>query len=346
MSILETLIARGETRVAGFDLVPPKRLPKGVNIIKGSVCDFEAVKAACTGIDVVFTTAAAIRYYERLPWQYAASHAVNVTGTENVVRACIEAGVQVLIQTSTSNVCASIHVNLSQKLDENTPYVDPTNTPSHYGWTKVQAERTILTANASDLPNSRGKLLTGAIRPCSAIFGTDDVFLTEKWVNEQRVQLILPNPVCDFIYVENVVYGHFLLEKALLSNPTEAAGKPFCVSNMEPMSMDDFYSALAYFYEEHTGVKMTLYYMPVRLMWTIAYGVELFQRLIHYRPAPPLCNLTPAMLDTAGLNYAFSIDKARRVLGYEPLYTVDEALQRSVALRTDLPVKNGNSKNK
>ena len=34
-----------------------------------------------------------IKFQERLPFQYALSHSVNVEGTENLVRACAAAGV-------------------------------------------------------------------------------------------------------------------------------------------------------------------------------------------------------------------------------------------------------------
>ena len=41
-------------------------------------------------------------------------------------------------------------------------------------------------------------------------------------------------------------------------------------------------------------------------------------------------NLTPAMLATATVSYTFSHAKAARELGYKPLYTLDEALHRTV----------------
>ena len=40
--------------------------------------------------------------------------------------------------------------------------------------------------------------------------------------------------------------------------------------------------------------------------------------------------LTPAMLRTAGMEYAFKSDKARRVLGYKPAYSVDQGIQHIV----------------
>jgi len=38
------------------------------------------------------------------------------------------------------------------------------------------------------------------------------------------------------------------------------------------------------------------------------------------------------MGNIAGLSYGFSSAKAKAVLGYDPLYSVDEGLQKTVAL--------------
>jgi hypothetical protein len=37
--------------------------------------------------------------------------------------------------------------------------------------------------------------------------------------------------------------------------------------------------------------------------------------------------MTPAMLHTAGMEYVFKTDKASRLLGYQPVYSVDQAIQ-------------------
>jgi len=140
--IVEALLARGEEHVRGFDIVPNTVLVElKVETVQGSVTQLADLTAACQGIDVVYATFALIRFYERLRFQYAASHAVNVVGTANLVAACKAAGVRVLVVTSTSNVCVSPSWCPTwpvKALTEDTPLVDPTTSPSHYGWTKVQ----------------------------------------------------------------------------------------------------------------------------------------------------------------------------------------------------------------
>ena len=109
-------------------------------------------------------------------------------------------------------------------------------------------------------------------------------------------------------------------------------GHAFCVNGGEPSrSADDFYAAVAHFYEQATGEAMAVTRLPTRLLRVIAFAVECYQRLTQTRLVGELGNLTPAMFATAELSYGFSSAKAKRLLGYEPLYTVDEGLQKTTA---------------
>mmetsp|Transcript_63656 Transcript_63656/g.207731 ORF Transcript_63656/g.207731 Transcript_63656/m.207731 type:complete len:215 (+) Transcript_63656:498-1142(+) len=191
----------------GFDVVAPKRardLPDAV-FLKGSITDYSAVRSACEGVDVVFVTAAIIRYMERLDWQYADNHAVNVVGTANVIQACVECGVQTLIQTSSSNVCIAPGL-ARQGMDESSPLVDERNSPNHYGWTKVQAEVAILKAHGTPLSSGRGKLAAAAARPCSGIFGPGDNFITERFLRDENLQIMVPCSKVDVGMNEGSMY--------------------------------------------------------------------------------------------------------------------------------------------
>jgi len=330
LNIIDALMARGETHVSGFDIVAPKRRADGVKFIQGSVNDLPVLLEACKDVDVVYGTFALIRYYERLQWQYAASHAVNVEGTENMIRACRRAGVKKLIQTSTSNVCIDPDKLTNDLMDEKSALVTESSSPNHYGWTKVQAETAVL---AADSPTLR----TVSVRPCSGIFGPEDMFITEKHIKEGHAQIFIPEPTIDYVYVENVVLGHLLAEVALESNPSQVGGQAFCISNNEPFQADNLFRSLKFFYDQKLFIdesprqSMKISYLPRRLLVGIAYANEAFQALTHRRVTGELAPLTPAMVILAKCSYSFSSAKAKRLLGYEPLYTVDEALQRTVS---------------
>lgn len=330
---MEVLLQRGETRVKGFDLAEPKRsLQSSVSatFVQGSVTDYAAVKAACADVDVVFTTVAMISFYERLPWQYASSHAVNVAGTANIIQACIECGVQVLVQTSSSNVCVAAEL-VSLHMNEDSPYVDAKISPNHYGWTKVQAEKAVLAANGTQLANGHGCLATGVCRPCSAIFGPLDNLITEKFIREGHMRMMVPEPTIDYVFVDNVVWGHLLLEKQLHENPRTTSGQAFCISNEDPIVADDFMAGLAFFYEQALKQPMKVTYLPRRLLEVLGWCAETYQRISGRRIQNELKQLTPAMFAIASLSYAFSSAKAKAMLGYKPLYTVEEGLQKTMA---------------
>ena len=212
---MECLVARGENHVSAFDIVRPKRdLGKHVNFILGNVCDPDAVKAACRNIDVVYLTAALIRYYERLEFQARPSHEVNVRGTQNVVDACIHCGVKVLIQTSSSNVVVPKGTT-SITVSEESPYVTRTTSPNHYGWTKAAAEKIVLESSGKRVANGSHNLRSASCRPCSGIFGPRDGFILQKFLDDGKIDFIFPDPVIDWVFVDNVVWCHFLIEHEL-----------------------------------------------------------------------------------------------------------------------------------
>jgi len=333
MALIEALVARGEKNVRGFDVVPPRRTLEGAAFVQGSVLDYKALMQACKGVDVVYATFALIKYMERLDWQYSASHEVNVVGTKNVVQACVETEVSQLIQTSTSNVCIAKEL-VNMEMNEQSAMVDRESSPNHYGWTKAQAELCVLAADGSK--HGKGALRSCAVRPCSGIFGPDDNFISEKFLREGDLKIFIPESCIDYVYVENVVLGHLLAEAALQREPQRIGGQAFCISNNEPVVADDLYRSLRFFYEQHTGLKMSVTYLPRRLMTGLAYLIEGYQYVSRQRVSGDLAALSPAMLNLAKLSYAFSSKKAERMLGYEPLYTVDEALQRTVACSAHL----------
>jgi len=70
-----------------------------IEVFEGDIRDFEAVKKAVKGCEVVFHLAGLISYWSK---QNSLQFEINVTGTENVVKACIEEKVKRLIHTSST----------------------------------------------------------------------------------------------------------------------------------------------------------------------------------------------------------------------------------------------------
>lgn len=247
------------------------------------------------------------------------SDRVNVVGTKNIIAACKACGVKALIYTSTSNVVISreFRGNGVYNGDETMPYAkEPMNI---YVRTKIQGEKAVLAAN--DVNGLR----TVAIRPASGIFGPHDGMFVENVLKVRDVPMIAPY-TSDFVFVENVAWGHLLAEKGLFENPARVSGQAFFVSNNEPMSAHDF-SALIKFYEPRVVISSypyPLYYLLALISSSIQ---TMFGRV---KWLGPLAMLDLSLLELMSINYTFSSGKASNLLGYSPLYTVSEAVQKTV----------------
>ena len=323
--LIHSLLLRGETQIVAFDMDPKAcDVFKGdsrVTFVRGDVTKYEQVLQVVHGADVVYATFAIIRYMDRLENQASLSYNINVVGTENVVRACQACNVKILVQTSTSNVSINAQ-QATLNMDEKTEYVTRENSPNHYGWTKAIAEQIVLKADGI------AGVRTGAIRPCSGVFGADDRHMLDNMLKLGRSPLP-PNggaTVIDFISVMNVVYGHLLLEQALWARPDDGvAGEAFCVSNNAPMRMLDFCAIVNHF---RPG-GLVLFPTPHRLLHGLSYVVEALIGMGVKVPGQ-LGLLTAATVEYLELSYAFSSRKAHQRIGYEPAFTVEEAVQMAV----------------
>ena len=330
--LIHALLLRGERRIRAFDIDPTALAPElrdhpHVEVIKGDVTRLEDIQAACESVDTVFCTFAIIRYFERLPAYASLSEHINVRGTENVVRACLDEDVKRLIQTSTSNVCLArdlVHL----KMSEESPYVTTNNSPNHYGWTKALAEQHVLAANGQAWTSGNGHFATASIRPCSGIFGRRDKLNLERIFKIRRAFMLVPRTFLDWVFVDNVAWGHLLLEKAMQAGQSNIDGEVFCVSNNEPMTSESFYNSVKTFFPA-----LQIRYMPYVFSRVIAHGVETLQRFVPAKLTPQtigeLAMLTPALFDTC-VDYVFTSTKAKDILGYKPIYTVDQGIQKAI----------------
>lgn len=77
---------------------------------------------------------------------------------------------------------------------------------------------------------------------------------------------------------------------------------------------------------------MTVGALPPHAMDVLSFFVELVTWLRGRTIHADVGKLTAPMLAITRLSYSFSTEKARKLLGFRPLYSVDEAVQRTVAM--------------
>ena len=125
--------------------------------------------------------------------------------------------------------------------------------------------------------------------------------------------------VLNCIYVKNLVQAIFLAAEV-----PGAVGEVFNVTDDGKVTKTQFVGRVATL----AGLKPPTRKIPLWLAWTLAVLMERRARRKN-SPVPPLVN--KARYKFLGLNLDYSIDKARRVLGYAPRYTTDQGLDAAMA---------------
>jgi 3beta-hydroxy-delta5-steroid dehydrogenase/steroid delta-isomerase len=313
-NLVTELLDRGYT-VRSFDRVPsPLPDHAGLEVVTGDICDLDSVAGAVAGVDTVFHTAAIIdlmggasvteEYRQR-------SFAVNVGGTENLVRAAQSAGVQRFVYTaSNSVVMGGQHINGG---DETLPYTERFN--DLYTETKVIAEKFVLGENGVS------GMLTCSIRP-SGIWGRGDQTMFRKvfesvLAGHVKVLVGRKSTLLDNSYVHNLVHGFILAAQHLVPGGT-APGQAYFINDGEPINMFEFARPVI----EACGRTLPRVRVPGRLVHA---AMTAWQRL-HFRFGIPEPLLEPLAVERLYLNNYFSIAKASRDLGYRPLYTTEQAI--------------------
>ena len=333
--IVQQLVDSGKYDVRVFDIrspAPDVAHPK-VTYITGDLRNATDIINACSGCDIVFHVATAsptgANAYNRDLMQ-----GVNVDGTRNVVEACIQSGsVSSLIYTSSASVVFD-GKNLFL-VDEDTPYAA---TPlDFYTSTKIEGEKVVLEAHG------RGVLATCALRP-SGIFGEYDLLLVPTLVDKAKqgkMKYILGDGknMMDWTYVGNVASAHLCAADTLSNgngNGTDGGGKAYFITNNEPRPFWGFMGDLC----EGLGYGRPHIHLPLFLVMMIAYLVQ-YVIIPLLKPFKQLeTDFTPFRITVASSNRTFSCARAMKELGYRPLVSMDEALQRTLAYFKHLKKKN------
>ncbi len=286
-----------------LDVVPLAR--DGVDERAGDIRDRSVVRAACEGVDTVFHTAAVLtllgvareRVRERV-------FSINVGGTDAVIDACRAAGVKRLVYTSSANVA----IDREQiEADESVGYAQ--SFVDLYGESKVLAERAVLAAHEGD------ELRTAAVRP-GGIWGPGaggymiDTFLDQLAAGRFVATIGDGRAVVDNTHVFNVVRGLLLAAARLDGDPETVGGQAYFVTDDERINGVEWFRPIV----EGLGYTYPKQQLPGRAMYAVGWLSE----LAHFlgAPEPALTRIGVLKLIRAS---SFSIDKARRELGYAPL---------------------------
>jgi sterol-4alpha-carboxylate 3-dehydrogenase (decarboxylating) len=314
--LVRALSERGDSVVA-MDVVPTTELDglAGVHQEKADLRDAPGLRKIVQGADAIFHVASRVQTQEHGSEEV---FAINVGGTENLLEACRAEGVRRFVYASSASVVYG--GSDIENGDESLPY--PAKFHAPYAETKAIAERKVLAAHG------RGGILSCSIRP-HIIFGPGDTrFLPAILERAEKGKLKAyvgdARKVSDFTYVENLVHGLLLAADAMVEGHA-AGGQAYFVTNGEPLAFWEFVGRIL----DGVGHPRP----KVRVPFPIAYGAaavrEGIDRLLD-RPSHE-ASLTRFAIRYLTTHHYFSIEKARRDLGYAPKVSLDRGIAATIA---------------
>ena len=272
-----------------------------IDIFCGDFCNAAEIDDACEGMDYVVHCGALLKGWGRRS-EYIRT---NVEGTRNVLEACARHGVKRLVHTSSPSAHALKNNLCIKEEDQN-----ENNRLNYYIESKLLAEK---------LVRGQDKVPYSMIRP-RGITGIGDKNMLPVLINVNR-QMGIPLFQKGKVLVDLVCAENAALALRLCMEKEEALGQAYNITNGEPKLVTDLaeemFTAL--------GIKakyIRLTFMPV---YAAAGMLEAVWKLLRiYDKAPPVTRINVC---TLGRSQIFSIEKARRELGYEPRVSLSEMIR-------------------
>lgn len=286
--------------VAGVDLAADPEL----GVVAGDIASAGPWQEAAIGADVVVHTAAIVSN----AYDLGESWRANVLGTRNALDTAAAAGARRFVHLS--SVRAFSDLGFPDGVDERHP-VRPDGNP--YVDTKIASEQVVLQAHAA------GEVECAIARP-GDVYGPGSrpwTVLPLEIIRSNR--FVLPaggRGIFSPVYVDDLVTG-----LTLLAERPEATGQVFTLGPARGVPTKEFFGH----YYRMLGKRGPLC-LPTSLAVTAARAAGAAERLRGNRTE----------VNAASMRYlarpgGYSIEKARRLLGYEPRVDLDEGMRRTEA---------------
>jgi nucleoside-diphosphate-sugar epimerase len=301
-----------------FDIRPPAGTADSrISYVRGNICNVAEISEACKGIDLVIHTAAIVDWGTH-PEQEV--YDVNVTGTENVIRACYEQNVKYLVFTSSLDAIYTGKPMVN--VDESAPF--PESHPNMYCRSKELAERAVSAANSAALQ-------TVIIRP-SDIYGEGDPYHIGSLVNMAKggfyVRLGNGKAKSQHVYVGNVAHAHLLAGGAIMNGTPQAAGRAYLITDGPGSNFFHFFDRIV------EGIGFRIWPKNFWIPRGAAFAIATFSELLALI-ARPVKKYNPRFSRFAVIytctDFTFTSENAKKDFGFIPKYNEEESLERTIA---------------
>jgi len=274
----------------------------GVDLLEGDIRRAADVERAATGVECIYHVAAVFRTAGHPDGYY---YDVNVGGTENVLRAAGAQGVARVVHCST----VGVHGDVAEiPCREATPF----NPGDIYQQTKLAGEQLARSAFANGQPGV-------VVRPAS-IYGPGDLRHLKLFKTVCKGQFRMfgsGETLWHPVYIDDLVNGLILC-----GHRPAALGQTYIIAGESYVTLNQWTAGVA----AAVGRLPPRGRLPYWPLFVSAAACEALCRPFGIEP--------PLHRRRAGFfvkNRAFSIEKARRELGYRPQVEIDEGLKRTAA---------------
>ncbi len=261
-----------------------------VEKLYGDVLDLDSLVRAFKDAENIYHLASEISI---MPGPNKNLREVNLTGANNVIKACFQSGIKRLIYTS--SIHAFKEVKNVSTIDESLPF-DPFNPMGEYNRTKAMASLAVKEGVREGLD---------AVIVCpTAVIGPYDFKISNlgSLVIEycSKRQKIIIDGAYDFVDVRDVAVGHILAaEKGKTGETYILSGQRLTIPGL--MSM----------LEDLTGIPAPKHKLPQWLAYAVAFITPVYYKLSGNKPV-----FTTYSIKTVKSNSFISHKKASEELGY------------------------------
>ena len=298
-SLTERLRADG-VEVVGLDM----QTNKGAGIVAGDITEPGGWQSAAEGCDTVIHTAAAVTNTASQDFGWR----VNVLGTKHVIDAAVAGGAQRFVHLS--SVRAFSDTDFPDGVTEDHP-VRPSD--SVYVNTKIASEQVALQAHAE------GRIATTVIRP-GDVYGPGSrpwtVLIVEAIRKNQFLLPAMGKGIFSPAYIDNLVDGI-----VLAASRDEGAGQVFTISDGIGVSNREFFGH---------------YYRMLGRKGPRCVPTPAAMALVAVPEAAAVVSGSRTEISRESMRYftrtgTYSIEKARRLLGYEPAVGLEQGMKQTEA---------------
>jgi nucleoside-diphosphate-sugar epimerase len=282
----------------------------GVELAYADLSDVPGMQRACVDVDLIVHCAAAVGSFG----EWAHFYETGVLGTQRLLDAAVEAGVQRFVHIS--SIAAYGLRDHKRSVDEDAPFDEKPQAWNHYVREKVASEKIVWQAHADK------RIEVTCIRP-SVVIGARDRNAIPRLAELLRLPIVaLPGGSDLHFPVVTIEDCVDLIVRAV--NDDRAIGRAYNAAGEQPIRVADFFGFVA----KHAKLPAPRLYLPTALLLPMVGALEAIWKLLGKAGEPVATRIA---IVVSGYNYAIDCSRAQRELGWRAQGDYEAAIAAALA---------------